>query len=190
MTPVAVFDEIAELFDTRGAAAYLGEPVSMNEHMLQTAHVAERAGAPAALVAAALLHDIGHFLHGFDDDAADHGIDTAHEHTGADWLRTRFVDAVSEPVRLHVAAKRYLCATDPTYLAQLSVASVHSLGLQGGALSPAEVDEFARRPSAEDAVLLRRWDDCGKIAGGATPPLAHFEQVLLAVMRGAGADDE
>lgn len=173
-------DQIAALFDREGREAYLGEPVSIAEHMLQTAHEAVLAGAEASLVVAALLHDIGHLVHGMAHDAADHGIDTVHEEAGARWLKQAFGPAVTEPIRLHVAAKRYLCAVDPAYLAVLSLASVHSLMLQGGPFTLSEAGEFGALPHAADAVQVRRWDDAGKVAGRATPDFAHFRAMLEA----------
>src|SRR5690349_10889305 len=132
-----VVDTIAGLFASRGQALYFGEAVSEAEHALQAAHLAEREGAGDDLVAAALLHDIGHLLHGLGEDVADRGVDGRHEVAGHAWLARWFAPAVAEPVRLHVAAKRYLCATDPAYLARLSPASRQSLELQGGPFSPA-----------------------------------------------------
>src|SRR5262249_26828453 len=124
-------ETILESFRARGASAYLGEPVTLREHMLQTAAAAEAEGAPAELVAAALLHDVGHLLHDGPEDAAEHGLDTEHEEVGFRFLASRFPDTVVEPVRLHVAAKRYLCAVDPAYRDLLSSASLLSLELQG-----------------------------------------------------------
>ena len=115
-----------------GDQLYIGEPVSMTEHMLQAAQAAELDGASPTLVAAALLHDFGHLIHDLPEDSAEHGIDTRHKDVGADYLARHFVPAVVEPTRLHVAAKRYLCAVDPAYLANLSPASILSLKLQGG----------------------------------------------------------
>lgn len=178
-----IVDRIARLFAEQGSQAYLGEPVSISEHMLQSAHVAELDGAPPALVVAALLHDLGHLVHGMADDAADHGIDTVHEEAGADWLAPHFGPEVTEPIRLHVAAKRYLCATDAGYLAQLSPASIHSLGLQGGPYSPAEAVAFAATPFALDAVAVRRWDDTGKLPGQVVPGFEHFRPTLDACRR-------
>jgi gamma-butyrobetaine dioxygenase len=174
----AVVDQIAALFEREGAEAYLGEPVSIAEHMLQTAFEAELAGAPNELVSAALLHDIGHLVHGMAHDAAEHGIDTVHEEAGARWLKRAFGPAVTEPIRLHVAAKQYLCAVENDYLAVLSPASVHSLVLQGGPFTPDAAAEFRARPHADDAVRVRRWDDAGKIAGRVTPDFDHFRAVL------------
>jgi phosphonate degradation associated HDIG domain protein len=167
-------DAIADLFATRGRAMYFGEAVSEAEHALQAAHLAERAGADDTLVAAALLHDIGHLLHGLGQDVADRGVDGRHEVVGCAWLAERFGPAVAEPVRLHVAAKRYLCATDPAYLARLSPASRQSLALQGGPHTPAEAAAFERHPHHSAAVRLRHWDDVAKVPGWVVPPLGHY----------------
>jgi gamma-butyrobetaine dioxygenase len=175
-----VVDEIARLFANRGRHAYLGEPVSLSEHMLQTAHLAELSDAPAPLVVAALLHDIGHLVHGMDEHSADHGVDTVHEDAGARWLASHFGPEVTEPVRLHVAAKRYLCATDTDYLAALSPASILSLQIQGGPFTSAEARRYAATPFALDAVSLRRWDDTGKLPDQTVPGFDHFRDVLEA----------
>ena len=146
-----VIDEILWLFETRGDEAYFGEPVSQKDHALQAAHRAEQEGAPASLVAAALLHDVGHLVHDLPEDIADRGLDGCHESAGEAWLARHFPPEVTEPVRLHVAAKRYLCKTDSQYLAQLSPASVQSLALQGGrsaaGVLPARLGGADRRAS-------------------------------------------
>jgi gamma-butyrobetaine dioxygenase len=178
VTGSALVDEIFRVFAEYGSEQYLGEQVSMTEHMLQSAHAAEQEGAPPRLVAAALLHDYGHFIHDLPEDAADHGIDTRHEEVGYAFLAEHFGEAVAEPIRMHVAAKRYLCAVDPSYLGELSPASLHSLELQGGPYTRDEVAAFERSPYAEDAVRLRRWDDVGKVPGLATPELEHYRPVL------------
>jgi phosphonate degradation associated HDIG domain protein len=183
MTSRALVDEIFAVYREYGAEQYLGERVSMTEHMLQSALAAEQDGAPAHLVAAALLHDYGHFIHEHDPDAAEHGIDTRHEEVAHAFLSEHFGPDVAEPVRMHVAAKRYLCATDPLYVAELSPASVHSLRLQGGPYSPDEAAEFERSPYAADAVRLRRYDDAGKVEGLVTPDLEHYRPVLEAARR-------
>jgi [1-hydroxy-2-(trimethylamino)ethyl]phosphonate dioxygenase len=179
----ALIDEIFQVFREYGSEEYLGERVSMTEHMLQSAYAAEQDGAPPQLVAAALLHDYGHFIHDLPSDAADHGIDTQHEEVAHAFLSEHFGPEIAEPIRMHVAAKRYLCATDPSYLDELSPASVHSLNLQGGPYSPAEVAEFEMSPYARDAVRLRRYDDIGKVEGLETPDLEHYRAVLAASMR-------
>ena len=173
-----VVDEIFTVFRQKGGRAYLGESVSMSDHMLQTAHAAERDGASPALVVAALLHDFGHLVHGMADDSADRGLDTAHEEVGARWLSQAFGPALTEPIRLHVDAKRYLCATDPSYIDLLSPASIHSLELQGGAFSQHSAELFAATPYATDAVRVRRWDDFAKVVGSSTPGLEHYRPLL------------
>ncbi len=180
---MTVIDEIFARFREYGSGAYLGEPVSMTEHMLQSAYAAEQDGAEPRLVAAALLHDYGHFIHDYEEDAAEHGIDTQHEEVGHAFLSEHFGPEIAEPIRMHVAAKRYLCATDPSYMEQLSPASILSLDLQGGPYSAAEVEEFERSPYAKDAVRLRRWDDIGKIAGLETPDLEHYRPALEAALK-------
>jgi phosphonate degradation associated HDIG domain protein len=171
---------IDRLFAARGADEYHGEAVTQLEHALQAALLAEQAGASAELISAALLHDVGHLLHAHGEAAAGRGIDDRHEALGERFLRPYFGPGVTEPIRLHVPAKRYLCATDPAYSTTLSPASARSLGLQGGSMSPAEAAAFARGPHAAAAVALRRWDDDAKVVGRPTPPLAHFHRYLEA----------
>lgn len=179
---MSVIDEILHLYARRGHASY-GEGVTQNEHALQSALEAEEAGAGSALVTAALLHDIGHLLHDLPEDIAEQGVDTQHESLGSAWLSRHFGGAVSEPVRLHVPAKRYLCATEIGYADALSEASKLSLRLQGGPMSATEAEDFARATYAEDAVRVRRWDDLAKVAGRRTPGFDHFrphiERVLI-----------
>jgi [1-hydroxy-2-(trimethylamino)ethyl]phosphonate dioxygenase len=171
-----LIDDIFTVFREYGSEQYLGEPV------LQSAYAAEQDDAPPRLVAAALLHDYGHFIHDLPADAADHGIDTRHEEVAHAFLSRHFGPEVAEPIRMHVAAKRYLCATDPSYLRQLSPASLHSLDLQGGPFDADEIAEFERSPHADDAVRLRRYDDVGKVAGLTTPDLEHYRTVLEAAL--------
>jgi gamma-butyrobetaine dioxygenase len=178
-----VVDVVLRLFAVGGEAAYFGEAVSEAAHALQSARLAECAGADDALVTAALLHDVGHLLHGLPEDIAERGIDGRHEQGGADWLARHFGPAVSEPVRLHVAAKRYLCAVEPDYLAGLSPASRRSLELQGGPFDAAGVRSFEAEPYFRDAVRLRRWDDEAKVPGLAVPALDHYRGRLAAVAR-------
>jgi phosphonate degradation associated HDIG domain protein len=183
MTKDQLIDGIFAVFREHGAEQYLGERVSLTEHMLQAAYAAELDAAPPTLVAAALLHDYGHFVHEFAEDAAEHGIDTRHEEAGFGFLSGHFGPEVVEPIRMHVAAKRYLCAVEPSYLEELSPASVHSLELQGGPYGPREVAAFERSPHAGAAVRLRRYDDIGKVEGLETPELEHYRPVLEASIR-------
>ena len=180
MTSEDPLDVIMGLFQKRGDAAYLGEAVSQTEHALQTAWAAEQADAASALIAAALLHDIGHLLHDLAEDCALAGIDDAHEVRGERWLARYFGPDVTEPIGLHVAAKRFLCATDPTYLGLLSEASLRSLKLQGGPFTADEAAQFRRHPYGDAAVALRRFDEQAKVPGLPTPPLEHFRPYLEA----------
>jgi phosphonate degradation associated HDIG domain protein len=169
-------------FAKRGHEGY-GEGVSQLEHALQCAVFAERDGAVESLIVATLLHDIGHMLHDLPEDIADQGVDTVHESLGSAWLSQHFGPEVSEPVRLHVAAKRYLAAAEPAYLNVLSDASKLSLKLQGGPMSADEQHCFASERFFKEAVDLRRWDDEGKIVGLETPGLAHFEPMIERALR-------
>jgi gamma-butyrobetaine dioxygenase len=173
-----IVERIVTLFQERGNAAYLGEAVSQTEHALQTAWAAEQARAGSALIAAALLHDIGHLMHHLGEDCAGAGIDDSHEAVGARWLARWFGPEVCEPIRLHVPAKRWLCAREPGYFERLSPASVVSLKLQGGPFSAAEADRFHQQPHAAAALALRRWDEQAKIPGLTTPKLEHFRPYL------------
>lgn len=177
---MSVADEVVTLYSARGAAAYFGERVSMTEHGLQAAWFAQVEAAPEPLIIAALLHDVGHLLQKVPDDLSDWTSDAHHEEVGARWLAARFGPTISEPVRLHVPAKRYLCATDAGYVRQLSSASVHTLALQGGPMSPDEARAFEREAHYRAAVRVRRWDDQGKVAGLKTPPLEAYLEMLNA----------
>lgn len=183
MSADELVDEIFRVFGEYGAEQYLGEQVSLTEHMLQSAHAAEQDGAPSRLVAAALLHDYGHFIHGLPEDSAEHGVDTRHEEVAFAFFAEHFGEEIAEPIRMHVAAKRYLCAVEPSYLAELSPASVHSLELQGGPFGADEIAVFEASPYAEDAVRLRRYDDIGKVAGLATPDLEHYRSALTQALK-------
>jgi gamma-butyrobetaine dioxygenase len=171
-------DVLAELFASQGARDYLGEPVSVAAHLLQAAALASAAGAPDALVAAALLHDVGHLAPGDGTGGGDSYGDVRHGELGAAWLSSWFPPAVTEPVRLHVAAKRYLCGTDPSYFGLLSEASVHTLSLQGGPMTRAEASSFEALPYATDAVAVRRWDDQAKDPAAVVPPFARYRPLL------------
>lgn len=174
---------IARLFATVGTSDYLGEPISQAAHMLQAAALAEAAGAPSPLVAAALLHDVGHFTGTVTGRDLMQGTDNKHGDQGAAWLGQWFGPEVTEPVRLHVAAKRYLCATEPGYFERLSPASVYTLGVQGGPMQGAELAEFEAYPYAAAAIRVRRWDDAAKDPEAKPPPFSHFAGRLRALAR-------
>ena len=168
------FNDIAHLFAQKGGEQYAGEPVTQLEHALQTALQAEQEGAGDALVTAALLHDLGHLLHDLGDTPTLQGVDDVHQYRALPFLRGLFDEAVLEPIKLHVDAKRYLCATRPDYFAALSADSQRSLGLQGGVFSQGQAANFIQLDGATDAVRVRLWDDRAKAAGLVTPPLTHY----------------
>jgi phosphonate degradation associated HDIG domain protein len=178
-----IVEDILRLFARRGASAYHGEAVSQAEHALQAAELAEREGAPDRLVVAALLHDVGHLLDGQDEDLAHRGVDGRHEEAGGAWLARHFGPEVIEPIRLHVAAKRYLCAVDPAYLDGLSPASRLSLAVQGGPMEAEECAQFEANPYYRDAVRLRHWDDTAKVPGLEVPALDHYRDRLESASR-------
>ncbi len=169
--------EIVGLFETRGAASYGSEAVSQLEHALQCATLAEEAGATPELVCACLMHDLGHLV-AQKPHAVGERRDDLHQYIAMPFLRSVFPPAVLEPIRLHVDAKRYLCAVSDSYWDSLSAASKHSLQLQGGMFSEAEAQAFIARPYASDAALLRRWDDQAKTPGLSTPPMARYARLL------------
>jgi phosphonate degradation associated HDIG domain protein len=176
-------DQILDRVRLGGGTEYGSDGVSQLEHALQCATLAEAAGASTALTIAALLHDIGHLVHDLGRDVVRRGIDDRHEVRGRDWLGKWFAEDVTGPVRLHVDAKRYLCAVDPAYVATLSPGSVRSLALQGGPFPLALAQGFIGLPHAAAAVQLRRWDEGAKIPGRATPDLDHFCPYLEASLR-------
>ena len=178
-----VIDVIFGLFRSRGEALYGGEAVSQAQHALQTAQLAERAGAAPALVGAALLHDIGHLLGPGDERLADEKVDARHEALGADWLGRWFAPELTEPVRLHVAAKRYLCAARPGYFERLSPVSRRSLVLQGGPMGADEAKAFEADPRCREALRLRSWDEAAKAPGLPTPDLESYRGVLAVALR-------
>ena len=173
-----VTDEILAIYQKCGSGAYFGESVSMTEHALQAAFFARTAGAPPGLIVAALLHDIGHLVDDVPSDIADWTMDAHHEQVGSRWLARRFRPEVSEPVRLHVPAKRYLLATDAGYFAKLSPASVVTLKLQGGPMTAHEVAKFETELFYKEAVRVRQWDDQGKVAGLKTPALGDYRPLI------------
>lgn len=173
-------ETLINLLSTRGHAQYGCEAVSQLEHALQCATLAEFAGRSPELITACLLHDIGHLIHNLGEDVAERGVDDRHEYRALPYLEPLWSAAVTEPIRLHVEAKRYLCAADPTYWDTLSPASQISLKLQGGVFSAAAAETFICKPYAKDAVQLRLWDDCAKVPHQSTPDLDHFKSILIA----------
>lgn len=182
LSPQTIVAFLADIFERRGGEEYLGEPVTMAEHMLQGACLAEQQGESEKIIVAALLHDIGHFTSEFGTFSMEDTHDKYHEMAGARVLERFFPESVTDCVRYHVAAKRYICATDPAYLTQLSEASLHSLKLQGGPMDAKEVAEFGARPNVREIVKVRYLDDAGKVAGMVTPGFAHYAPMVQRVV--------
>ena len=183
MNPI---DTIFEILRDAGERHYGESAVTQLEHAIQCAVLAERDGATPSLVTAALLHDIGHLVNPDDRAATQRREDCEHEQIGADYLGRWFGEAVTLPVRLHVAAKRYLTATDAAYAATLSPGSILSLELQGGPFSPEAARRFAAEPGAPEAIRLRRWDEAAKVRDAAISDLDHLRPHLAACLGPAG----
>jgi phosphonate degradation associated HDIG domain protein len=178
MNTIASVDEVFAVLASGGGEAYFGEPVTVLEHCLQAAWFIQRKGGEGTLVAAGLLHDLGHLLHHQGEDVAARGLDTRHEELGAVALAEHLPAPVLDPIHLHVAAKRYLCFADPGYLAQLSPASVQSLALQGGPMTATEAKAFLALPHAKEAVTLRHADDAAKVQGLQVPTLESYRDLI------------
>jgi len=170
-------ERVIQILRTRGRSQYGGEAVTQLDHGLQCATLAAAVHSPPQLISACLLHDFGHLVSGLQEDASQL-INDFHEQRGAIWLSQLFPPRVTEPIRLHVAAKRYLCTRDPGYNSQLSPVSRASLVLQGGFLDNATADDFIQQPYAIDAVQLRRWDEQSKVPMETTLDLTHFIPIL------------
>ena len=179
---------LADIFERRGHEEYLGEPVTMAEHMLQGAHFARLANESEPVVVATLLHDIGHFTSEFGTFSMQDTEDRYHETAGAKVLEKFFPSLVTDCVRYHVSAKRYLCAVDPDYYSRLSQASVHSLNLQGGIMNKTEVAGFKQQANLQAIVSVRRYDDQGKVAGLRTPSFGHYIPAIERVVAAHIAD--
>ena len=181
MTKFDTPEKVIELLATQGGESYFGEPVTVLEHCLEAAHFAREANNSPTLIASALLHDIGHLLHHESEDVAEQGIDTRHEELADQFLSAHLPPSVTEPIRLHVAAKRYLCFADTAYLEALSPSSVLSLGLQGGPMSQEEAAVFLAGPFAQEAIALRHWDDEAKIPALPVAPADSYLPLLKAL---------
>jgi len=176
--PDAIRSRLLVLLNGQGAALYGGERVTQLEHALQSAALAEASGEQPAMILASLLHDLGHFFEAEFEQAMSSTLDARHEHMGSRYLSRWLGAEVTEPIRLHVEAKRYLCAVQPAYLKTLSDASIHSLSIQGGPMSAEEIAIFESCPFSSEAVRLRQYDDQAKIIGMTTPDLAHFLSLI------------
>ncbi|MBL4750769.1 MAG: HD domain-containing protein [Amylibacter sp.] len=182
LTPDNIVAFLGDIFERRGGEEYLGEPVTMAEHMLQGAHFAEAAHEPEVIIVSALLHDIGHFTSEFGTFCMDDVADKFHEDAGAEVLEPFFSTLVTDCVRYHVAAKRYLCATKPSYFKRLSEASIHSLNLQGGPMDADEVAAFENNPNLKEIIKVRYYDEAGKRADLHTKPFAHYAPMVQRIV--------
>ena len=179
----SIVDHIEDVFRRRGDESYLGEQVTMAQHMLQTAQCAEQAGANNSQIVAALLHDIGHYKNEIPETSLAKGINNFHEEVGANFLEDFFLLSVVEPIRQHVAAKRYLCAIKSDYLERLSPASVHTLNLQGGLMNAEEVKEFEKNDYLEQCIQLRYWDEEGKDPEREHPPFSYYRPLIESLVK-------
>jgi len=178
-----IVDHIEDVFRRRGAESYLGEQVTMAQHMLQTAQCAEQAGADNSQIVAALLHDIGHYKNEIPETSLAKGVDNFHEEAGANFLEDYFPISVVEPIRQHVAAKRYLCAVKSDYFERLSPASVHTLNLQGGPMNKEEVREFERNDYLKQCIQLRFWDEEGKDPERENRPFIYYRPLIESLVK-------
>jgi predicted HD phosphohydrolase len=178
-TPEQVLEEITAIYEGRATGRYGLTSLNQLAHAVQSGHQARIQDFKSSLIVAALLHDMGHMVHRLGEHPAASGIDDCHEKIGADWLARYFGPEVTEPIRLHVAAKRYLCTVDPSYVSKLSQDSIESLALQGGSMSEDELTMFTKEEFWEDAVALRRIDDMAKDPNGHIPSFAEFNWYIL-----------
>jgi len=178
MRVLSSVNEVFALLEWGGGEAYFGEPVTVLQHSLQAAYFVARKGLRETVVAAALLHDLGHLLHAEGEDAAQRGLDTQHEELGVTALEGHLPRAVLDPIRLHVAAKRYLCAIEPGYLSTLSPSSLESLELQGGPMNAEEAKDFRALLHAQEALILRHADDDAKVVGLEVPHLQSYRALV------------
>ena len=178
-----IVDHIEDVFSRRGAESYIGEQVTMAQHMLQTAQCAEQAGANNSQIVAALLHDIGHYKNEIPETSLAKGIDNYHEEAGANFLEDYFPISVVEPIRQHVAAKRYLCAVNSDYLERLSPASILTLNLQGGPMNKEEVKEFEKNDYLEQCVKLRYWDEDAKDPERVHPAFSYYRPLVESLVK-------
>lgn len=182
LTPQNIVAFLGDIFERRGGEEYLGEPVTMAEHMLQGATIAQQNGLDETIIVAALLHDIGHFTSEFGTFRMNDTKDRFHEEAGAIVLAEFFPTLITDCVRYHVAAKRYLCATKPEYFDRLSEASIHSLNLQGGPFTKQEVADFEQNPNLKEIIQVRYLDEAGKRDDMNTPDFAHFAPMVQRIV--------
>jgi phosphonate degradation associated HDIG domain protein len=178
-----IVNHIEDIFNRRGAESYLGEDVTMAQHMLQAAQCAEESGAADSLIVAALLHDIGHYKNEIPETALAKGINNYHEEAGANFLEDYFPTSVVEPIRQHVSAKRYLCAVKSDYFERLSPASIHTLNLQGGPMNKEEVKEFEKNEYLQECINLRYCDEDAKDPDRVCPLFSSYRGLIESLVK-------
>jgi len=169
--------DIMNVFRQRGHCQY-GEDVTELQHALQCAEFACQFGESNGIILSCLLHDLGHMLHDLGEDIAGHGVDARHEDLGAELLRDIFPPEIVAPIRLYVAAKRYMCWRDATYADGLSPSSLFSLKLQGGQMSDIEAAEFESEPCYKTAIQVRRYDDMAKVHDMQTAEFESYRELM------------
>ena len=171
-----IVDKIISNF-INNKSLYIGEKVTMSEHMIQTAMLAEKAKCCGDLICSCLLHDYGHFILENPDELVKLNVDGQHENIGYEYLKSFFKKKILEPIKYHVLAKRYL-AKDKKYFDLLSKASKKSLKLQGGALKPEECNKFEAQEYFKPSILLRRFDEAAKRTDLKMKSIHDFEKLL------------
>ena len=180
MTAEEIADQVIELLRSSGGEQYFGEDVTKLQHAEQCAWHARQAGAGEELVLAALLHDIGHMLETADARRDERVGVINHDALGERWLLERgFSPRLASLVGAHVDAKRYLTATNPSYLGRLSNASRETLRLQGGPMDELSAASFAADPEVRDKLRLRAWDELAKDPSWRGPGIASYRDMLI-----------
>ena len=178
-----IVNHIEDIFKRRGAESYLGEDVTMAQHMLQAAQCAEQSGADVSLIVAALLHDIGHYKNEIPESVLAKGMNNFHEEAGANFLEDYFPTSVVEPIRQHVSAKRYLCSVKAHYFERLTPASIHTLNLQGGPMNKEEVKEFEKNQYLQECINLRFWDEEAKDPDRVCPSFSYYRALIKSLVK-------
>ena len=179
-----LWEQLLDIYEARALRPYGLSLINQRAHAVQSGERARQQGLSDAMITACLLHDIGHMVHQLGEHPASQGIDDQHESLGASWLSRHFPPSVCEPVRLHVAAKRYLCTVEPLYRGRLSRDSIESLALQGGLMSSEEVTAFESETYGRDAVTLRRFDELAKDPHAPAIAFAGFRAYVLRTLTG------
>ena len=173
-----VIEKIIDKFQNN-KSLYIGEKVTIAEHMIQSAMIAEKTKSKDTLICSCLLHDYGHFILEDPDELVREKKDGKHEDVGYEYLKKYFKEEIVEPIKNHVLAKRYL-ARDQKYFNLLSPASITSLKLQGGLMSDDEAQTFEKNKYFKDSIKLRRFDEAAKNEGVKIKDIIEYKSLLQA----------